>query len=289
MTGGADSSPELRGLISPEVASFITGGDTEAIDLGLPMSPVDVGIPIKEEETPYADAASMISTSSSIRRAIKEIDERCKARAGSLGDDLFTGDGGESDSSMSLSRRKQVRSITYFFFEEKREVRDLAVVMGAGSATLASDSVLGRGSPLPPPRNMESPWRSLGEGTPRRSPSAPVVEGTDRSGDVSDVEETGSRKRHAKKYRKSRGRPWKDGTFPMEEVTSPSSGELTLDSADKELKAGVLKSPPPLVAYQKRRVERRWGKMRRGTTDELAQLADLMLLRVESFRSRSKG
>jgi hypothetical protein len=46
MIGGADFSPELRGLVSSEVASFMAG-DMEDLDLGPPFSPVDIRDPAR--------------------------------------------------------------------------------------------------------------------------------------------------------------------------------------------------------------------------------------------------
>jgi hypothetical protein len=46
----------------------------------------------------------------------------------------------------------------------------------------------------------------------------------------------------------------------MEEVTSPSSGEVTWDDPDEVTRAEFYK-PPQFNANQKRKLERRWGKL----------------------------
>jgi hypothetical protein len=40
---------------------------------------------------------------------------------------------------------------------------------------------------------------------------------------------------------------------------------------------------------QKRKLERKWGKLRRRTTKEIMQVSDRLLLRIESDRARTTG
>jgi hypothetical protein len=133
--------------------------------------------------------------------------------------------------------------------DEEVAVREAVVALEAGPVSLADDALLGGGSGTSPPPSL----RKRGSSRYLLSGKLPTeLAPTNESAQNGGLETEVSMHRSPRRYRKKRGRPRKDGMVPMEVITSPSSGEIPPDDADRE--AELLKSFR-FNATQKRRLE----------------------------------